>query len=335
MMLATLLLTLAAPLTSPVDTLAARVAAAQKAGTPVWLAWSVPSAADGHACCWNGRGSRRDQTCTLADDSYGMNMNTSSDNGTPLDTTLIVYARVESTGVERLRVFSPSCRVDRGSQTVQDLADVEVADSVAYLATLVKGADGDRATKRRSDGAVTAIAFHDDKSADAVLERLAREGETKQVRHSSAFWLGNIRNQAGFEALTRLRTVEDNSFRDHLTFAISQSKAPGAQAGLIDMARNDPSPKVRGQALFWIAQKAQKKSDADVIRTAATSDPDAAVKKQAIFALSQIPHGEGVPDLIRVARENKSHEVRKQAMFWLGQSRDPRALAFFESILTK
>jgi hypothetical protein len=25
--------------------------------------------------------------------------------------------------------------------------------------------------------------------------------------------------------------------------------------------------------------------------------------------------------------------VRKQAMFWLGQSKDPRALAFFEQIL--
>jgi hypothetical protein len=27
-------------------------------------------------------------------------------------------------------------------------------------------------------------------------------------------------------------------------------------------------------------------------------------------------------------------EVRKQAMFWLGQTGDPRALAFFEDVLT-
>jgi hypothetical protein len=27
--------------------------------------------------------------------------------------------------------------------------------------------------------------------------------------------------------------------------------------------------------------------------------------------------------------------VRKQAMFWLGQSQDPRALAFFEKILAQ
>ncbi|HRB12789.1 MAG TPA: HEAT repeat domain-containing protein, partial [Vicinamibacteria bacterium] len=84
--------------------------------------------------------------------------------------------------------------------------------------------------------------------------------------------------------------------------------------------------------LFWIAQKARKQADADVIRTA-TDDPDVEVKKKAVFALSQIPNGEGVPDLIRVAQENKNREVRKQAMFWLGQSKDPRALAFFERIL--
>ena len=57
------------------------------------------------------------------------------------------------------------------------------------------------------------------------------------------------------------------------------------------------------------------------------------VKKKAVFALSQIPNGEGVPELIRVARENKTPAVRKQAMFWLGQSKDPRALAFFKMLL--
>jgi hypothetical protein len=36
---------------------------------------------------------------------------------------------------------------------------------------------------------------------------------------------------------------------------------------------------------------------------------------------------------MEVARTNKNPEVRRQAMFWLGQSRDPRAIEFFEQIL--
>jgi len=59
------------------------------------------------------------------------------------------------------------------------------------------------------------------------------------------------------------------------------------------------------------------------------------VKKKAVFALSQLPRDEGVPKLIEVAQTNHNHEVRKQAMFWLGQSHDPRALEFFEKILTQ
>jgi len=42
-----------------------------------------------------------------------------------------------------------------------------------------------------------------------------------------------------------------------------------------------------------------------------------------------------VPKLIEVARSHRSPEVRKQAMFWLGQSHDPRAIQFFEDILLK
>jgi HEAT repeat protein len=57
------------------------------------------------------------------------------------------------------------------------------------------------------------------------------------------------------------------------------------------------------------------------------------VKRQAVFALSQLPRGEGVTRLIDVAKNNRNPAVRKQAMFWLGQSQDPRALAFFEEVL--
>jgi hypothetical protein len=51
--------------------------------------------------------------------------------------------------------------------------------------------------------------------------------------------------------------------------------------------------------------------------------------------LSQLPKDEGVPLLINVARTHSNPAVKKQAMFWLGQSKDPRALTFFEEILFK
>jgi HEAT repeat protein len=57
------------------------------------------------------------------------------------------------------------------------------------------------------------------------------------------------------------------------------------------------------------------------------------VKEQAVFALKQLPEDQGVPMLINVARNNPDPAVRKKAMFWLGQSKDPLALDFFAQIL--
>ena len=116
--------------------------------------------------------------------------------------------------------------------------------------------------------------------------------------------------------------------------AIALHNVPSALTLLIAKARDDASIRVRGQALFWLAQRAGQQAVA-TITGAIDNDPETEVKKKAVFALSQLPKDEGVPKLIVVARSNRNPEVRKQAMFWLGQSHDPRAVRFFEEILLK
>jgi hypothetical protein len=61
--------------------------------------------------------------------------------------------------------------------------------------------------------------------------------------------------------------------------------------------------------------------------------PDEELKTHAVFVLSQLPRGEGIPQLLEIARSNRSPRVRSQALFWLGQSGDPRAITLFESVL--
>jgi HEAT repeat protein len=57
------------------------------------------------------------------------------------------------------------------------------------------------------------------------------------------------------------------------------------------------------------------------------------VRKSAIFSLSQRPKDESVPALIRIARTHRDPELRRNAIFWLGQSRDDRAIRYFEEVL--
>ncbi len=150
-------------------------------------------------------------------------------------------------------------------------------------------------------------------------------------------WLEGVA-PADSVALLASLVSRDEQKRDRMTngalAAISMHRDPSADSTLIRLARQDASPKVRGEAIFWVAQKAGQKAAAE-ITAAIEQDPDTDVKKRAVFALSQLPKDEGVPLLIQVARNNKNPAVRKQAMFWLGQSHDARALEFFAEVLGK
>ena len=95
------------------------------------------------------------------------------------------------------------------------------------------------------------------------------------------------------------------------------------------------SRKVRRSAVFWLGQAAGDAVTAGLTDLVDDRDADREVRETAVFALSQRPKDEGVPALIRIAKENRDPELRRKAIFWLGQSDDPRALTLFEELLTR
>jgi hypothetical protein len=116
--------------------------------------------------------------------------------------------------------------------------------------------------------------------------------------------------------------------------AIGLHAAPGATRTLVSFARQGQTTRLRGQALYWLAQRATDQAGS-VIADAIERDPELEVKRRAVTALSRLPRDEGIPLLINVARTHANTEVRRQAMRHLGQSNDPRALDFFEQILLR
>jgi HEAT repeats len=104
---------------------------------------------------------------------------------------------------------------------------------------------------------------------------------------------------------------------------------------LLRIAKNrDRDVDTRKNAVFWLGQAA---SDATAALNGLAEDEDGEieVRKQAVFAMSQRPNGEAVPALLAIARGKLDARIRRQAIFWLGQSGDPRAVAYFEDVLTK
>src|SRR5216117_2635750 len=105
---------------------------------------------------------------------------------------------------------------------------------------------------------------------------------------------------------------------------------------LLKIAKSDDvSRKVRRSAVFWLGQAAGDAATRGLTDLVADGGQDREVRESAVFALSQRPRDEGVPALIRIAKENKDPDLRRKAIFWLGQSDDPRALELFEELLTR
>lgn len=109
-----------------------------------------------------------------------------------------------------------------------------------------------------------------------------------------------------------------------------------AWPALLRIARRSEGAGRKSDVNLWLGRYAAAKlqgSDDPFApdRRADTDEED--VKKHAVFALSQLGGREGIDPLIQVARSNKDPVVRAQALFWLGQSGDPRALQLFADIL--
>jgi hypothetical protein len=144
--------------------------------------------------------------------------------------------------------------------------------------------------------------------------------------------LGTLRPQEAAAYLTSLAEREINiSGNPVLPAALADSIV--IWPALVRIARKPNIPEeTRRTAVFWVGQAAGAAAAQSLDSIAGDSTGDREIRKHAVFALSQRPD-RGVPALLRIARTNPDPEVRKSALFWLGQSEDPRALDLFEEIL--
>jgi hypothetical protein len=306
---------------------------------PAWIAYGVPVIpGEHHMCCYGSTRIMGNSACCGSCRLEGRDHNISfDDQGNGCKATLasifFVFLRFETGSIRQVRTFSAECTIDASGSTVYWLQDVEPAQSIAYLESLLKQGDSRRG---EGDEIVSAIALHAGATADAALERLAQPGRPSKTRAQAAFWIGSTRGAHGLDVLLVLiKSDQDREFLEQAIFAISQNKEhERAFNELIRLARQDPRHEVREHSLFWLAQEAGHKA-AGTITDAIENDPDTDVKKKAVFALSEMPKEEGVPLLIDQARKNRNPVVRKEAIFWLGQSEDPRALDFIASILER
>jgi HEAT repeats len=296
------------------------------------------------------------------------------DKGTRIETrNLGVFMQYDANGstLERVELYNLDRHHSFSGYPVYWLGRAANDESLALLRGIV---DANTSTKA-AENAVVSIAMHDDARVEGMIEGFARNSTSSKVRQSAVFWLGQLpgahpylgevirneqegtelRKQAAFslgissdpQALTTLQSIYgaigNREVKKQIIFAAfvnkdEEEKGRRSEEGvnfLIRVAESDSDNELKKQALFWIGQKAGQRSLDVLGKTVDSDDADTDVQKQAVFAISQRPKDEAVPLLIKIAKTHSKAEVRKQAMFWLGQTGDPRALEFFKEVLSK
>lgn len=165
------------------------------------------------------------------------------------------------------------------------------------------------------------------------------DGHVTRVRS----YIGPDRGTPADVDLGRISTGEAARFLTSLVQGPEPTAAQGAIDALVLADSTEPWPtllrvarapstprRVARSAAFWLGQGAAVKAG---VADAEESSTDDEMRAQAVFALSQQPHESSIPQLLDVARRSPHAVARSRALFWLGQSGDPRALDLFAEIL--
>ena len=88
-----------------------------------------------------------------------------------------------------------------------------------------------------------------------LLEKARDRGEPIEVRKKALFWAGQNDETPTRDLAAAYRSTDDESFKEHAIFVLSQRNDDAALNELMRIAQNDPDKRMRSRAFFWLGQK--------------------------------------------------------------------------------
>lgn len=200
------------------------------------------------------------------------------------------------------------------------LLQMDADKAVPILKQVLARRDSSSVCLRRK--AVFLVSQKKTEATEDILLDAARNDPDPEVKEQAVFWLSQVGTDKAVTALDSiLRRSDDQGLQEKALFALSQHRSPRATAALrAYVERKDVSDDMREKAVFWLGQSDDPENSA-FLRTAYGRTDSGALKQKILFALSQSRGKENQQFLLDVARnKDETVEVRKQALFWAGQS---------------
>jgi HEAT repeat protein len=205
---------------------------------------------------------------------------------------------------------------------------------------LVQMLDDSNMDEEMRKRAVFALMQQRTERGEAAVRRIAEDARAPRgLREDAVFQLGQHRSAENAQYLRglfdRLASAPEGSsnerIRQKILFSLSQMRGQGNDQWLMQIAADSKhSVETRKQAIFSAGQAGV--SPADLIALYPRVN-EREIKEQLIWVMSQSRDEAAVTRLIQIAKTDPDRELRKKAIFWLGQSNDPRVKDFLLEII--
>lgn len=313
----------------------------------------VTSTAQEVAACPKGSGERDDSESDIRTAALNALLQMDSESALPIIRQVLQKRDACSAAMRKKAVFLLSQK--QSSETEATLIDVvrndpshevrEAAvfwlgqvqtDKAASLLEEIATSSGDVDLR---DKAIFALSQSNSPRATAFVRRIAENADVPaSVRQKAIFQLGQHPSAENAEYLRTLfgRLGKDSrgeDLRRNLLFSLSQMRGYGNDKWLLSVASdNAQSEEVRKQALFAAGQAGVTGADMAALYEKLS---DRQLKYQLIWVLSDTHDRAGADKLVEIAQKDHDPEMRKKAIFWLGQKNDPRIRQILLDIITK
>src|SRR3989475_1587128 len=273
------------------------------------------------------------------------------DRAVPLLKTVLARRDAGSTCLRRKAVFLLSQkRTDETARILLDIVrndpDQEVREQAVFWLSQVPGDEtvaaldsilrDPKTPPEIQEKAIFALSQHRSARAGAILRDFAaRRDANSDLREKAIFWIGQNRSPDNAQFLKDLYAkVENDDLKDKIIFSLSQMGGADNYRWLMDIALNPKEDiEIRKKALFWAGQ-GHNVDVADLVKLY-DSMSDREMKDQLIFVYSQRREDAAPDKLFDIGKNDPDRELRKKAIFWIGQSRSPRAAQYLQDLINQ
>jgi len=205
---------------------------------------------------------------------------------------------------------------------------------------LVQMLESSTTSSELREQAIFALMQQHSERGQAAVRRIAEDAKSpNDLREKAVFWLGQQRSPENAQYLRglfdRLASAPEGSsgesLRQKILFSLSQMRGEGNDQWLMQVAADSKhSVETRKQAIFSAGQARVSTAELVALYPRLT---ERELKEQLIWVLSEKRDEAAFTRLMQIAKSDPDRELRKKAIFWLGQSNDPRVKDFLLEII--